>query len=130
MSQTPSRIPSHTPSRTAASSLVIPTLDIPTDAAFESSIRTAARARLHRAHVRHAHAQHGPGARWLHGQGHARRWQRAAAIAAVAAFGAGLLWPVGSVPPGEASASPASRLVRIFSGEVLASLDAPGRRAH
>ena len=125
-----SHISSPIPSCIAASSADIPTLDIRTDAAFESQIRTAARARLHRAHVRHAHAQHGPGARWLHGQGHVRRWQRAAAFAAVAAFGAGVLWPVASSTPGEAPASPASRLVRVFSGEVLASLDAPSRRAH
>jgi hypothetical protein len=102
-----------------------PTLDIPTDEAFESRIRASARLRLHRSHARHD--RNAP--RWLRDQGHVRRWQRIAVVAALAAFGAGMMWPVAPSAPGESTSTPASRMVRVFSGEVLASLD-QNPRAH
>jgi acid phosphatase len=61
---------------------------------------------------------------------HARKWKRAAAAAAALAFAGGVLWPVSQAPEDDSPSSPASRLVRTFSGDVLASLERPAPRAN
>jgi hypothetical protein len=100
----------------------IPNLEVRDDEAFESRVRAAARARLRR-----AHGQAGS-TRLARETEHARRWRRTAASIALAAFGAGLLWPVASPEP--ESPVQAARPVRVLQGALLASLDAPAQQAH
>ena len=58
-----------------------------------------------------------------------RKWKQAAQAAALAAFGAGMLWPVAQAPEPSYQAPSATRLVRVVPGELLASLDAPSQHA-
>ncbi len=123
-------------SAATASPLAALSLDVPSDAAFELQVRADARLRLRRAHQHQDHAQPGhaassaaiPSTRSAHEKAHARKWKRTATAVALAAFGAGLLWPVAPAP--ESGAPQSSHSLRVLQGEQLASLDQPAQNAH
>jgi hypothetical protein len=119
-------------------------LDGPSGAAFEAQVRASAHARVLRSQLRREvrDAEHTPDPtspaptpptariRVAREKLHARKWKRAAAAAAALAFAGGVLWPVSQAPEDDSPSSPASRLVRTFSGDVLASLERPAPRAN
>ncbi len=120
-----------------ASTSVAPTLslDVRSDALFESQVRTDARRRLKLAHQHNVHQHHASHeaacpSRLAREKAHARKWRRNAVVVAFAAFGAGLLWPVSQAPAPESGVPQSSHSLRIFQGELLASLDQPSQRAH
>ena len=112
------------------------------DESFESQIRAQAQLRVLQARQHRAHHNAPPkrpallwpkpatfGACSPRDRARSRKWQQAAGAAALAAFGAGLLWPVGSAPRPDLSAPQPANVVRIMPGELLASLDASAQPA-
>ncbi len=94
-------------------------LEIPDDNAFESQVRTEARLRLLQAH---AHRNH-PARAVKNHRAKRPQWRHKACIAAAAAFGMGLLWPVARPNSSDVGKPILLSRAPISRGELLASLD-------
>lgn len=122
-------------------------LDVRTDEAFESQVRAEAVLRVRQAYQSHrnrsrqqvcppqAASASSAASNTLNTlspreKAHARKWRHLACTVALAAFGAGMLWPVAPAPEPNLEAPHTSRLVRVMPGELLASFDAPASQTH